>query len=91
MERQGPGLVKLVLGRGGRLLGAGIVGAGAAEMISLFSLAIANGLPLGALARFAAPYPTLTEVVRAVADEALAEEPASPLRHRLLAHRRVLP
>jgi pyruvate/2-oxoglutarate dehydrogenase complex dihydrolipoamide dehydrogenase (E3) component len=91
MERQAHGLVKLVVGRGGRLLGAGIVGAGAAEMISLFSLAIANGLPLGALARFSAPYPTLTEAVRAVAEEGLADEPASPLRRRLLALRRVLP
>jgi hypothetical protein len=33
----------------------------------------------------------LTEAVRAVAEEGLADEPASPLRRRLLALRRVLP
>lgn len=91
IERQGYGLVKLVIGRGGRLLGAGIVGTGAAETISLFALAIANGLSLRHLARFVAPYPTLGEVAGALAGEAPPNAAERPLPGRLGALRRVLP
>ncbi len=55
------GLVKLIADRRGRLLGAGIVGPGAGEMIAPYVLAIERRLKLGALAGSVMPYPTRSE------------------------------
>jgi len=55
------GMVKLVLDRRGRLIGAGIVGRHAGEMIGLYALAIASRTRLSALAGLVLPYPTLSE------------------------------
>lgn len=59
-EGESEGLVKLVVS-GKRLVGAGILGANAGEMISLYSLAISRKLPLSALAGLIIPYPTRSE------------------------------
>ncbi|MCA1491084.1 FAD-dependent oxidoreductase [Ensifer sp. NBAIM29] len=58
----GCGQMKLVIGRRGRILGAGIAGAGAGEMIDIWALAIANRLTLKSFRDHVAPYPTLSEI-----------------------------
>ena len=58
----GRGMVKIAVGRGGRVLGAGIAGAGAGEMINLWAFAIANRLTLKNFRDYVAPYPTLSEI-----------------------------
>jgi pyruvate/2-oxoglutarate dehydrogenase complex dihydrolipoamide dehydrogenase (E3) component len=60
-ERATEGLVKLVVGRRGRVLGASIVGAHAGELILPWVLTLDRGLPLSAMAGVVAPYPTLAE------------------------------
>jgi len=90
-ERQPYGLVKLVTDKGGKLLGAGVVGTGAAEMISLFGFAIANGLSIRHFRNFIAPYPTLTEVANKLADEAFHDSAQASLAAPLRALRRRLP
>jgi pyruvate/2-oxoglutarate dehydrogenase complex dihydrolipoamide dehydrogenase (E3) component len=60
-ERRPEGLVKLVVTRRGRVLGAGILAPHAGEMIGLWTLAIARRTPLSALAGLIVPYPTLAE------------------------------
>ncbi len=55
------GLIKVMVVKG-RPVGASIVGAQAGELISLWSMAIANKLKMGAIANMVAPYPTLMEV-----------------------------
>jgi len=47
---------------GGRPVGATIVGAQAGELIQVWSLALANGLKMKAVATMVAPYPTLGEI-----------------------------
>jgi pyruvate/2-oxoglutarate dehydrogenase complex dihydrolipoamide dehydrogenase (E3) component len=92
IENQSYGLVKLMLAPNGRLLGASIVGAGAAEMISLFAYAIGNRMALSSFRNFVAPYPTLTAVARALADEAaVRNRPESAVLARLLRLNRMLP
>ncbi len=59
--RQGTGFVKVMVA-GGRPVGATIVGAGAGDLAGLWSLAIAQGLKMSAVAGMVAPYPTLGEV-----------------------------
>ena len=56
------GLVKLVVGRRGKLIGAGVVGASAGEITNLLSLAVAKGMSLSDLQGFVSPYPTLSEI-----------------------------
>ncbi len=63
-ERRTDGLVKLIVDKKGLILGAGIVGADAGELISFFAFAIANRMKVSSLTRFVAPYPTLSEIVK---------------------------
>lgn len=74
-ERDGIGLVKLVVGKTGKLLGAGIVGAGAGELVALFALAIAQQMDVKALASLAAPYPSHAELARRLGEQAAASGP----------------
>lgn len=57
-ENQTGGLVKLVLDKKSRLIGAGITGPNAGDMIGLYALAIAQKTRLSALAGLVLPYPT---------------------------------
>ncbi|MEM6945743.1 MAG: FAD-dependent oxidoreductase, partial [Pseudomonadota bacterium] len=61
------GLIKAMIGRKGRILGASIVGPSAGEIIHPWALAMANGLKIGAVAGMVAPYPTLGEVTKRAA------------------------
>ncbi|MFC7333747.1 dihydrolipoyl dehydrogenase family protein [Rhodocista pekingensis] len=61
-ERETAGLAKLVLDRRGRILGAGIVGAQAGELIQPWVLALSRRLSARAFTGIMAPYPTLGEV-----------------------------
>ena len=60
-ERASEGMVKLVLRRSGRILGASILGANAGDLILPWALAIARGLKAGAMANLVVPYPTRGE------------------------------
>ena len=60
-EGETEGLVKLVVGRRGRVLGAGIVGASAGEQIALWCLVVAKRMSVGDVAGLTLPYPTLAE------------------------------
>jgi len=55
------GFIKVMVVRG-RPVGVTIVGHQAGELIGLWSLAIANGLKMGAIAAMVSPYPTYGEV-----------------------------
>ena len=59
--RDKDGLVKVLTGAGGRILGAGIVGPQAGELILPWVLAVRRRLKIGAMAELTAPYPTLGE------------------------------
>ncbi len=61
-ERATEGLVKVVTDTRGRILGAGIVGAQAGELIQMWSLAISQGLRVKAMTGWVSPYPTLSEI-----------------------------
>ena len=61
-ERQSEGLIKVIATPRGRILGAGIVGARAGELIQPWVLALDQKLKIGAMARTVVPYPTLAEV-----------------------------
>ncbi len=66
-ERATQGLVKAVVGKGGRILGAAIAGKDAGELIHPWCLAIARKLKIGAMATPTLPYPTLGEASKRAA------------------------
>ncbi len=61
-ERSTAGLIKIIIGKRGKVLGAGIAGAGAAEMITMWSVLISNGQGLSHVRNAIVPYPTMTEI-----------------------------
>ena len=61
-ERETCGHIKVVTSRHGRIFGATVVGAQAGELITTWTLAIAQNLNIRALAGLVVPYPTLSEV-----------------------------
>jgi pyruvate/2-oxoglutarate dehydrogenase complex dihydrolipoamide dehydrogenase (E3) component len=66
-ERATHGFCKLVIGKGGKLLGATIVGESAGEAIQLVGLAMANKKGVGAITALISPYPTRSEIVKRAA------------------------
>ncbi|MGZ8995238.1 MAG: dihydrolipoyl dehydrogenase family protein [Rhodospirillales bacterium] len=68
-ERDTEGLIKVVLGRRGRILGASIVGAGAGDQLALWCLAVAQRMKIGAVAGLILPYPTRAEVGKRAAGD----------------------
>ena len=55
------GLVKVIVTPRGRIVGAGIVGPRAGELIQTWVLAMAEDMKVGAVAKMIVPYPTLGE------------------------------
>lgn len=62
------GFARVLVDRRGRLLGAGIVGAQAGELIAEFTLAIEKGMKASDLSSAVHAYPTLAQINRRVAD-----------------------
>jgi pyruvate/2-oxoglutarate dehydrogenase complex dihydrolipoamide dehydrogenase (E3) component len=66
-EGRTEGLVKIVTGPRGRILGAGVAGPGAGELVQPWILALDRGLKIGAMATPVLPYPTRGEAGRRAA------------------------
>ena len=61
------GLIKVAVSKKGYILGATIVGENAGELISQWTLAIANKLKIKHMAGYIVPYPTLSELNKRIA------------------------
>ena len=83
-ERDTEGLVKVVLGRNGRVLGASILGTGAGDLILPWALAISQKLKIGALANLIVPYPTRGEASKRAAGCYYTPTLFSPRTRRLV-------
>lgn len=90
-DRAGMGVVKLIVSRSGKILGAGIVGAGAGELAALFALAMANNVDAAALAGLSAPHPSYADLVRDLGEQAAAGGAQNRWLSRRLALNRLLP
>jgi pyruvate/2-oxoglutarate dehydrogenase complex dihydrolipoamide dehydrogenase (E3) component len=78
------GHIKIVTGRRGNILGVTIVGAGAAENIAAWTLAINQKLNIEALAGVIVPYPTYAEVGKRAAMTYFTRGLTSPLVRRII-------
>lgn len=66
-QRMTQGLVKAVVAKNGRILGCGIAGPQAGELIQVWVLAMSQNLKIGSIASMITPYPTLGEVSKRAA------------------------
>jgi pyruvate/2-oxoglutarate dehydrogenase complex dihydrolipoamide dehydrogenase (E3) component len=78
------GLVKVIIGKRGRILGASIVGQSAGELIAPWVLAITQNLKISAFASMVLPYPTLNEASKRAAITNYAGLAQKPLLRRAL-------
>jgi pyruvate/2-oxoglutarate dehydrogenase complex dihydrolipoamide dehydrogenase (E3) component len=90
-ERATAGLVKVVTTRKGRILGAGIVGAHAGELIAPWALAVSQKLSVDALMDTVLPYPTLSETAKRTALTFHTPKLQSPWPGRIIRLLRLFP
>ena len=83
-EGKTKGLIKVITGKRGIILGAGIAGPQAGELIAPFVLAVTQKLKISAFANLVLPYPTLSEVGKRAAITNYAGLAQKPLTRRLL-------
>lgn len=84
-ERRVEGLIKLVVGRRGRVLGATVYGHAAGEMISFWTLAITRKMTVADIRGYVAPYPTFSEIGKRAAIAYYGPATRKPLVRRLVA------
>jgi pyruvate/2-oxoglutarate dehydrogenase complex dihydrolipoamide dehydrogenase (E3) component len=90
-DRATAGLVKVIVTRRGRILGAGIVGANAGELIAPWALAISQGLTVRAFMDTVLPYPTMSETAKRAALSFYTPKLQSPWPRRIIRWLRRLP
>ena len=83
-EGKTTGLIKTVIGRKGKILGVGIVGAQAGELIQPWVLAMSGGLKVRSIASMVAPYPTLGDINRRVAVNYYSDLATNPWLRRVI-------
>jgi pyruvate/2-oxoglutarate dehydrogenase complex dihydrolipoamide dehydrogenase (E3) component len=83
-ERRTEGFVKAFTDAKGRILGVTIVGHNAGELLTPWTLAMANGLKIAALTGITVPYPTYSEASKRAATAWLLPKLRSPALQRLL-------
>lgn len=84
-ERETDGHIKVLTSKRGTILGAGIVGAQAGEIIQMWSLAISQGLNIKAMTRWISPHPTLSEINKRAAFRYFATSPSNPYVRKVIA------
>lgn len=83
-ERETTGSVRVVFGKGGKLLGASILGHGSGDILQILSVAMANGLKLRDLTKHISPYPTRAEIVKRAASQYYSPKLFSPLAKKII-------
>jgi pyruvate/2-oxoglutarate dehydrogenase complex dihydrolipoamide dehydrogenase (E3) component len=83
-ERATHGMVKVITDRRGRILGAGIVGAHAGELIQMWALAISQRLRIKAMTEWISPYPTLGEINKRAAYRYYATAASNPMVRKVI-------
>jgi len=83
-ERQTGGFLKVVASQRGTILGAGIVGAQAGEVIQMWSLAMQKGISISAMASTISPYPTLGEINKMAAESYFLPHAQSQFARRVI-------
>jgi len=84
VSRQTKGQVRVICRKNGQILGVGIIGPNAGELISLWTLAVAKGIKLKDIAGMVMPYPTLSEVSKRAASAFYTPKLFSPIVKKIV-------
>ena len=82
-ERDTAGGAKIIVGKGGKILGGSVAGSQAGEIIHMLSVAMTNGVKISGLAQIISPYPTRSEVVKRAASSYYTDALFSPRTRKL--------
>ncbi|MSO67484.1 MAG: dihydrolipoamide dehydrogenase [Pseudolabrys sp.] len=88
-ERETHGHIKVITTTKGKILGVTIVGAQAGELITAWTLAIAQGLNIRAFTGIVLPYPTLSEIGKRAAIDYFTPSLTSPWVRSIIAWLRI--
>ena len=88
-ERETHGHIKVVTTHKGKIVGATIVGSQAGELITAWTLAIAQRLNIRAFTGIVLPYPTLSEIGKRAAIDFFTPSLTSPWLRRIIAWLRI--
>ncbi len=88
-EREIKGHIKVITRKNGQILGASIVGAQAGELITPWTLAIAQKLNIRAMTGIVLPYPTLSEIGKRAAIDFFTPSLTRPWVRRIIAWLRI--
>lgn len=83
-ERKTQGLIKVLVDAQDRVIGAGIVGHAAGELIHHWSLAVHRRDKITSLVGYIAPYPTMGEINKKIAGKFVAPKIFNPFVRRLV-------
>lgn len=83
-DRVGPGLIKIVADRKGRVLGAGIVAPHAGEIIHAWGLPVQKRMKLSAITGLVVAYPTLAEIGKRAATNHFLPSLNNPWLRRII-------
>jgi pyruvate/2-oxoglutarate dehydrogenase complex dihydrolipoamide dehydrogenase (E3) component len=83
-EGKSKGLVKVITAKNGRILGVGIVGPNAGDLIAMWTLAVSQTMKVSAIANMVLPYPTFGEAGKRAAVTYYAGLAAKPLTRKLI-------
>lgn len=83
-ERATRGFVKVLTDKRGRILGAGIVGEQAGELIQMWSLALSQSLKIKDMTGWISPYPTLSEINKRAAIRYYATAASHPFVRKVV-------
>ena len=83
-ERITSGLIKVVAGKRGKILGTGIAGASAGEIIQPWQIAVAKGYKMKDMAGIISPYPTLSEISKRAAGSYFTDTLFSPRTRKIV-------
>ena len=83
-ERRREGMLKIIVHRNGRILGASILAPNAGEMILAWVLAISSRQKIRKMASIIAPYPTYGDASKKAAGQFFTEKLFSPRTRRIV-------
>ncbi len=77
-EKKTTGLIKMVVGKKGKIEGVSIAGVNAGEMMNLWALAIAKEMTVRDITAYIPPYPTMSEIGKRAATSYYAPTTRKP-------------
>jgi len=88
-ERKTAGLIKIVANKKGKIVGVGIAGTNAGEMMNFWALAVSKGMKVRDITSYVSPYPTMSEIGKRAATSYFSPSAKNPWVRRVIGFMRI--